>query len=857
MATKNENDAISSTEQSVTTDVVTDLTLPLDTFFQSPSGDAARPSSLGAMPFVRDDSALAHFLSRPVRIHDLVWNTYVSTYIVHEYDVWTMFLTSSAVAQKLSYYSRLRGDLVVRAIINGTPMHYGVLRMAYRMHPSMASTEDYVYNQATTADSTIGVTGSKMVLSQMPGKWINPCYDSTVDMVIPYMSPVSGFDLAKKNFSEMGRLVLAKYTPLYHANGGTDPIHIELYAHMENIVLDVPTAVPQGYTLDEASRVVSRVIRAAAKGTSIAREWVPRVASAAAMLGFSRPLETDPPAAVRNLPFALANYDAPDTCEKFSLSNSAEFTLGGQELGVSGEDELVLSRFAARSSWVGTATWNQTHTVGTFVGGAVVTPYVAVQGTYTKPVSVQGPTGYNTVGHVVPTPCAFASMFARYWKGIMCYKFTVTCSPYHKGRLRVYYEPNPSNYTYAPQVNLNNSAILDLAESRTITVEVPWQSTRDMAEIVSLSGYVNATTTEANFTAAMAGLSGKMDNHNGVLVCEVLSPLTGIVDSAAVFVHMEVWAKDLVLFSPVLPRAKVNGINLASGVPLAVDMQAVGYVPQSFDITGGDAIVSLRQLIKRYSLEYSTTLFPWILGGSGTYESVFGSYYLPLTLPPPSILLTDVGALDMAIPGHAVGGASLTTGDYVAYTIGSYQTYISMAFAMSRGSMRWKASAQMFQGGGYRASAPLLLTMANISVPTFGNSREWTPGLDIGTYSSSVVTPAYTQSLRAHAAQYTRGISRGGQVAGAPNGNSVMACIADVEFPHVSGTRANLVRAAPGNDPEGKDKQNAAILMECATPVSSAISYCTVEIYTSVGEDYNVFAFMHAPSFLFNIPQAN
>jgi hypothetical protein len=84
------------------------------------------------------------------------------------------------------------------------------------------------------------------------------------------MSPLPGLELGAKIFSKLGTLHMESFTILRHANGGTNAVSFELYAHMENVVIDVPTAIPQGYTMQEAANVVKKIIRSTAKATEIA-----------------------------------------------------------------------------------------------------------------------------------------------------------------------------------------------------------------------------------------------------------------------------------------------------------------------------------------------------------------------------------------------------------------------------------------------------------------------------------------------------------------------------------------------------------------------------------------------------------
>jgi len=346
-----------ATKRSVALEVDPTAQDALNSFFHVDGAEVAGSFSTGAMGNVHDASDMAAFLKRPVLLWQTTWAVGTGHFGTH--NPWRAFITHATIAPRLSYYSRLRGDMVLQFVVNGTPMHYGMLRVCYRPHPGLLDDSDPTFNFAVASNASASTQNYKMVASQFMGAYINPCYDNSIELRIPYASQKPGIELGAwkastnyADFDRLGTLLTLSFAPLRHANNGNNPVIIEVYGHMENVVVDVPTAIPQGYTLEQAANIVRRTLRAAAKATALANEWTPRVLSAAAMLGFSRPLTHDPPESYRAIPYNLANYDSPDTATPLSLSASAEGTLGGQELGVGGTDELLLSNIAARTCFV-------------------------------------------------------------------------------------------------------------------------------------------------------------------------------------------------------------------------------------------------------------------------------------------------------------------------------------------------------------------------------------------------------------------------------------------------------------------------------------------------------------------------
>lgn len=819
------------TESSVVTDVANTQVAVMDDFFVAEHAtESVGQSSTGAMPVVHDHSSVSSFLERPVLIGTFSWAIGATPFLT--VNPWTAFLTSTLIKPRVSYFGRLRGDLVVRYVLNGTPMHYGSVRLCYRPHPNITSDTDGVFNFAVASEAAASATNLKVVASQLTGMYINPCYNATGELRIPYMSPSAGIELGYVGVdaARMGTLMLVGFAPLTHATGGTNPVTIDLYAHMENVVLDVPTAVSQGYTLQDAANLVKRALSATSKATAMAHEWTPRFLSAIAMLGFSRPMAHEAIMGMRNMPYNLANYDAPDTCESLALSSTTELTLGGQELGCGGTDELLLSTLAARTAYIASISWDPTQARGTWLFGSIVNPMQANVSTYTKRATVTTPTGFANTTHTCLTPCAFAALTAKYWKGTLSYKFTVIGSPYHKGRLRIYYEPYSSSFVngVSPSVALSNSSVLDLSENMQIVVDVPWQNAREMCTVDG-AFISNSFTNVANF-AIRAGASTTTSN-NGMIVCEVLSPLTGLSANTPVVILVEVATKNLVLYSPQLYR---------SGTPMAMDGAALPYVPQSavYDPTGGDAIGSLRQLIKRYSYEHTVTLQAPVDALSASIYSMAMSWISPTYLPPPGFPSTPLGAVDYA-----------ANGELVSYTGLAYHTYVSLAFAMARGAVRWKPVVCV--RGGTTIAANLVGVSRNPDpIPALASRR-----VSLISYSNVLAATA-NFSNRARAIMGWRRSDVGLQLAESSAGAAPGTL--DVEIPYVSALRAHNPRSSIGFGYEGRDDNNVTITMELPVSTTAAstgyASYANLDIYTAAGEDFNVYCFVHAPAFMATIP---
>jgi len=637
-------------------------------------------------------------------------------------------------------------------------------------------------------------------------------------MKCPYVHYRPGIEVAYGEYSTIGTFSIIGLTNLQHANGGTNPVSIEIFAWMEDVVLDVPTAIAQGFSLEAAAKKVTNVISAGAYATKMAAEWAPTVMNSIAMLGFSRPLTQDHPSSVRLLPFQLANYDLPDTSERLALSANSEAQLDGVDVGVTTEDPLMVTEIAGRNSFITSAAWATTDGRGTFLVGSFVTPQQQSVSPYAKPDYTTY--SYGNTTHVCQTPVAFAASVFSHWRCDMVYTFTVVASPYHKGRLRVWYDPNPSSVA-SPEYNLANSTIINLAEESSAEVRVPWQNVRDAAR-TEHSFHTNTSTSSAALASRAGAIS--RDVCNGVIVCEVLNPLTAPVDGASATIIVDVRAENFVGFGPRMPR----DLNDRSAVVVS-DMMATPYTPLSYDVACGDAVASFRQLFKRYSQEYAFQARSQSTAGPGRQVEIL----LPIILPPPGQAAVDTHALDAGQLSHPVN-----------FTSWAYRSYITQAFALCRGSVRWKLSIA-------------LKNVSDMPTGTCAVSRYYGTRGEFGgvnhrkSYRRSGPTNNSFVDESVTAAELSRATvgDEGMQVAPFTKDDTSTL---DVEFPFVSAYRAFNPRSTIASSDDDRDRMNAVIVGDIAD--NSGSSYYTARVFTAAGEDFNVFYFLHAPAFLAAMP---
>jgi hypothetical protein len=77
---------------------------------------------------------------------------------------------------------------------------------------------------------------------------------------------------------------------------------------------------------------------------------------------------------------------------------------------------------------------------------------------------------WNATGSAYVFPaCAAAALPFEFWTGTMKFRFQVVCSAFHKGRLKIVYDPNQLS---SNEYNTNYLKVIDIADEQDVTVEV-------------------------------------------------------------------------------------------------------------------------------------------------------------------------------------------------------------------------------------------------------------------------------------------------------------------------------------------------------------------------------------------------
>jgi hypothetical protein len=423
-----------------------------------------------------NDADLNNFFSRPIRIATINWT--VGSTFSDTINPWTLYFENDRVINRISNYNVMRSKLKVKILINGNGFHYGRALASYRPLPQ--DDNMITWRMGLVPQDIIGA-------SQRMHVWLDPTKSQGGTLELPYVFWKNAMNVPDMDWREMGELDIASITTLAHANGGSDAITISVFAWAEDVALSIPTiATPgalrpqcleeQSNEADQASSgpisgpaaLVAKVAGSLTKVPIIGdmalatQTAASTIGATARLFGMSRPVDTGPiqsykPTYVGN----MANTNVLDTSTKLSLDVKQELTVDPSAVGLGPADEMAISSIAARESYLTQFAWNTVDIPETLLWNCYVEPML-----FDK-ASPSGELEYHY------TPMAYAALPFENWRGTIKYRFQIVASAFHKGRLKVVYEPYSSPLSTS-EYNTQYTHIIDLAHERDFTVEIGW-----------------------------------------------------------------------------------------------------------------------------------------------------------------------------------------------------------------------------------------------------------------------------------------------------------------------------------------------------------------------------------------------
>jgi hypothetical protein len=622
-------------------------------------------------------SDLRDFFARPVLLTQITLQNIPSSI-----NPWATYFAQPTVKNKTANYSFFTGRMHVKIVVNGSPFMVGRYLASYKPRHSV----DQFENVSLISDINV------MAASQRQHLWLNPTTSQGGEMLLPFIFPDDGVLLTSNtDLNEMGLLTIIPIVPAKSVQSSIFRYpRISIYAWFDDIVLSVPTAIVS--QSDEYGQgIVSKPATALAKlagtltktpglgkyamATQLGAQVVAGVASAA---GYSNPTIVTPrEQVVVQMGSSFSNVNIEDGSSKLSLDAKQEVTIDPAVVGSESVDQMTIPHIVGIESFLTTFSWAPTDFSNTRLFEFPVTPMLYRETTY----------GMET------TPMCYVARAFKYWRGSLKFRMQFCSSSFHRGRVRIVFDPNLVPGGVDPPANVAQQWIVDLSETTDFSFTVSWAKNKPFLSVGEIILPPPIRPTDG------AGYTNFIQNSNGMISVYVLNDLIApsselpslstidVILSASACDDMQFFRPssvnlDRMLLSPPVFVSQSTQPMSEGGADINMpeNTESVDFVgscdadanPLNL-IFGGEYISSIRALLKRYCCHETMLL-------SNRQMS-------------PTVRVTHTATIFPTYNGKGIqsnyGQFPLVEGSETVSNM-TFLNYFTPLYATRRGSIRWK-----------------------------------------------------------------------------------------------------------------------------------------------------------------------
>lgn len=548
---------------------------------------------------------LGSFLSRPVLIHEGQWA--IDTPTLTRLDVWKEFLTDTRVRAKIQGFNALRGNLHIKIQIAGSPFYSGRLMASYWPLAKFAAQKD----------TPVGLGYAPIIESQRIRGFIDPSTNEGCEILCPFWWPYNAIDIVRdEDASCVGTLTIRDVAQLRSIANQSENVTFKVYAWMTEtkfIGQTIMNANPQMATEADQPGPISKVASSVADiagnlqqapvigpyatTTKVVADTVGQVAKT---FGFSRPVNSEDPTRVVSFTTDnMATTNERDAAFKLAIDAKNEVSVDPRLAGFEPVDELAISNFCRRESFLTKCRWTKSDSIGTILFHCKNSPIL-----YDHEPATEN-------RHFTPL-CYAANLFYN-WRGSIEYRFVVCSTGYHKGKLRVTFDSDSGSSLSDPSADFNaaENFIVDLSENREFTVRVGWAAKTLWKDIASDSRDSQVLRWGANSVAPF----NNMSENQGILSVRVLNELRAPQDTSASDSDLEILV--FVRAGPDFQLGRPSEYTLSS---LEVPSPIIPFRPESLPGPNTDEGAHGKKKKKKgkFSLPHAATVNP--VSHSGTTD---------------------------------------------------------------------------------------------------------------------------------------------------------------------------------------------------------------------------------------------
>lgn len=772
--------------------------------------------------------SLDDFFSRPVRIANFTWLEADAIGTSRAFRPWHLYFTNPRVQYKLHNHAFIQCKLKLKILINASPFYYGSMLAAYRPLTGFS------------ADTISYDVGNRHFIpySQRPCVWLAPQRNEGAEMTLPFIHPANWLDAGSASaMNSMGELLFLNYTDLESANGTTGTgVTITVYAWAEDVKLSGPSLslATQGDELDlqvqadeygrgPVSQLASAVASTAktlskvpfigrfATATQIGASAVSRIAS---MFGYTNVPVIEDTRPLRPEAFPkFASSDIGFPVEKLTLDPKNELTLDNTVCGAGADDELTISKLVQRESYLCATSWSTTHSSNDILFSSPVAP-----GDLWDLTVAANPKMYLT-------PMAWINAMFQNWRGDIIFRFRIVASKYHKGRLRVSFDPAgqfAQNLVNTPASdNVVFTEIIDLDNDTEVEFRVPYQQALPFLLGKSLNATPGwSTTTTPLFTRDPV-------RDNGTITVRVLTALTAPVALSTVSVQVFVrGAENLEFANPCSVRKGYSPWTVQADTITTSATSSVLGAPSHVDdnqylVNFGEKILSLRQLLRRMTLVGVTT--PVAASGQDFY--IVQKYFNRI---PPYFGYDPDGI-------HQAKGVVNTGTTYKFNFVNTTPlNWILPAFLGYRGSTNWSFNVD--------SSAPI----SHVRAMRLNLNSQPSSAVALDAFVTGTVTGTPSANAQFFYTKVNAGVAGSALTNQRTNAGLNVQCPMYTRY-KFSGTSVNRATSSNNGDDGDLDMFCMEVLLNNTAVGPKAVD-TRIWSYCGVGTDFNVLYFLNVPT---------
>lgn len=512
---------------------------------------------------------ISHFFERPINIRSYEWDD--ETAFFQTIMPWWDYFRNESIRQKLRGYSRMTCDgLELDFRVNGSPFRYSSVMVSYRplfCHikrlkktteldsqyfniPNAEFSGGHIYQDGTedpgdqqAALANVAPSGNSLATyitrSQRQHVYLDVASSSGGKLVLPFLYPKEALELdftGTNDYAELNDYMIYSYFMRSLRSLGT--IHMESLAPLRTL----QAATTNGCTIQVYARPIG------------VKAWLASGHAGYSVQGLTSVLSTMWSSVVSPKPVAAASQEV-------SMAPICD------------SEMPTIQSLARRKAIVALFDWSTSQKAPLGLLGLPIHPVQRVRTLHSNDVSLES-------RRYAMTPACFVAMNYRMWRGTARVTLKAICSTFHRGRLRITWDPQVVTYsstTMAAEMSLrptdphSQSYIWDIASSSQVSFDIGFGSSTSKLTVPPLNliggatgNYTYVTDSGGYLPLSDFSTDNMRDYFNGILLVNIENNLQAPVAST-ITVVVEMSFPDLELYDAVSQTSTMDMLHDSSG----------------------------------------------------------------------------------------------------------------------------------------------------------------------------------------------------------------------------------------------------------------------------------------------------